>query len=126
MSTHTLRTTNGASICYYQALSHTKLLVFDSRQLKQLLSENKKLIQAGKEIKEKEMVRLANRDECLMQVKAVDKYLKFSKFYPTLESKISQRFIASYLGITPVSLSRLKKNCSRKYCYHLLTILLVL
>ena len=110
MSTHSLRTTKGVSIYSYQALCNTKLLVFDSRQLKELLSETKKLSQIGKVIKEKELTRLMNREDCLMQVKAVDKYQKFITYYPNLERQISQRYIASYLGITPVSLSRLKKS----------------
>ncbi|KQC00837.1 Crp/Fnr family transcriptional regulator [Pedobacter sp. Hv1] len=109
MSTQALRTKKGVSLYNYQALCRTKLLVFDSRQLKDLLSEKKKLSQIGKAIKERELTRLMNRDDCLMQVKAVDKYLKFIAFYPNLERQISQRYIASYLGITPVSLSRLKK-----------------
>ncbi|WP_300666315.1 Crp/Fnr family transcriptional regulator [Fluviicola sp.] len=110
MSTQSLRTQKGVSIYHYQALCRTTLLVFDSRQLKDLLSETKKLAEVGKVIKEREQTRLMNRDDCLMQVKAVDKYQKFIAFYPHLERQISQRYIASYLGITPVSLSRLKKS----------------
>lgn len=110
MSTCSLRTQQGVSIYNYQALCRTKLLVFDSKKLKDLLSETKKLSEIGKAIKERELTRLMNRDDCLMQVKAVDKYRKFSTFYPDLERQISQRYIASYLGITPVSLSRLKKS----------------
>lgn len=110
MSTQSLRTQKGVSIYNYQALCRTKLWVFDSKQLKDLLSETKKLAEIGKAIKERELTRLMNRDECLMQVKAFDKYQKFIAFYPNLERQISQRYIASYLGITPVSLSRLKKS----------------
>tara|TARA_R110002049_G_scaffold302751_2_gene496167 strand:+ start:439 stop:1005 length:567 start_codon:yes stop_codon:yes gene_type:complete len=110
MSMQSLRTQKGVSIYNYQALCCTELLVFDSKQLKDLLSETKKLSEIGKAIKERELTRLMNRDDCLMQVKAVDKYQKFITFYPNLERQISQRYIASYLGITPVSLSRLKKS----------------
>jgi CRP/FNR family transcriptional regulator, anaerobic regulatory protein len=110
MSTHSLRSQKGVSMYNYQALCRTKLWVFDSKQLKDLLSETKKLSEIGKVIKERELTRLMNRDDCLMQVKAVDKYQKFINFYPNLERQISQRYIASYLGITPVSLSRLKKS----------------
>lgn len=110
MSTQSLRTQRGVSIYNYQALCRTTLLVFDSKQLKDLLSQNKKLSEIGKAIKERELTRLMNRDDCLMQVKAIDKYQKFMTFYPHLERQISQRYIASYLGITPVSLSRLKKS----------------
>lgn len=110
MSTQSLRTQKGLSIYNYQALCRTKLWVFDSKQLKDLLSQTQKLVEIGKDIKEREQTRMMNRDDCLMQVKAVDKYLKFISFYPNLERQISQRYIASYLGITPVSLSRLKKS----------------
>lgn len=110
MSTKTLRTRKDVSLYSYQALCATKILLFDSGELKQLLSENKKLSEIGKEIKERELIRISNRDDCLMQVRAKEKYISFLKFYPNLEKQISQRYIASYLGITPVSLSRLKKS----------------
>jgi CRP-like cAMP-binding protein len=38
------------------------------------------------------------------------RYERFQKKYPGLESRISQRNVASYLGITPVFLSMLKKK----------------
>ncbi len=109
MSTNTFRTQNGISAYSYQALCEITLLLFDADRLKKVLSETKKLSGIGKAIKEKELSRLSNRDICLMQVKASDKYLKFTRFYPRIESLVSQRYIASYLGITPVSLSRIKK-----------------
>lgn len=110
MSTLSLRTQSSLSAYNYQALCRTKLLVFNSKQLKDLLSKTKKLSEIGKAIKERELTRLINRDDCLMQIKAIDKYQKFIKFYPNLEKQVSQHHIASYLGITPVSLSRLKKS----------------
>jgi CRP-like cAMP-binding protein len=109
MSTLSLRTHNGVLMYNYQALCTTELLIFDSKQLKDMLSKTKQLSEIGKTIKEGELTRLINRDECLVQVKSKDKYLKFISFYPNLERVISQRYIASYLGISPVSLSRLKK-----------------
>lgn len=41
---------------------------------------------------------------------AEQRYLLFKKLYPDLEKYISQKHIASYLGITPVFLSRLRKQ----------------
>ena len=109
-----LRTQNGFSLYNYQALSPVKLLLFDSKRLKRSLSESKTRIVLGKEIKERESRRLLDRDECLMQVKAAEKYRKFVGYYPSLEGKISQHYIASYLGITPVSLSRIKKTLNTR------------
>lgn len=110
ISLATLRSKKGLSSCNYQALCHTTILSFHSKSLYTLLSGSQQLTALGKAIKEGEMVRLSERDDCLLQVKAVDKYRKFLIAYPKLESLIAQRHIASYLGITPVSLSRLKKE----------------
>ena len=39
-----------------------------------------------------------------------DRYLSFVKTYPSLALRLPQRMIASYLGITPESLSRIRKS----------------
>jgi CRP-like cAMP-binding protein len=39
-----------------------------------------------------------------------DRYLSFVKTYPSLALRLPQRMIASYLGITPESLSRIRKT----------------
>jgi CRP-like cAMP-binding protein len=41
---------------------------------------------------------------------AKERYELFQKEYPKLEQRISQKHIASYVGITPVFLSRLRKQ----------------
>lgn len=41
---------------------------------------------------------------------AQERYVAFRKLYPALEQRISQKHIASYLGITPVFLSRIRKR----------------
>lgn len=110
ISMTTLRSKKGLSSCNYQALCNATILAFQSKSLYALLSASQQLNILGKVVKEKEMARLSDRDGCLLQVKAKDKYLKFLACYPNIEGVIAQRHIASYLGITPVSLSRLKKE----------------
>ena len=108
MSTSSLRNNQGRSIHNYQSLSSVHLLVFDVTPLREFFSQNKLLSRIGASIKEKEVLRMSERDKCLLQVTAKDKYVEFLKCYPTIERYISQKHIASYLGITPVSLSRVK------------------
>lgn len=43
-----------------------------------------------------------------------DRYLKFIKTYPKLFEQVPQNQIASYLGITPQSLSRIRKELTQK------------
>jgi Mn-dependent DtxR family transcriptional regulator len=45
---------------------------------------------------------------------AEERYLEFIHTYPNLEQYVAQKYIASYLGITPEFLSKVRKNLSRK------------
>jgi len=49
-----------------------------------------------------------------LSTSAEKRYLKFVKTYPKLFEQVSQNHIASYLGITPQSLSRIRKELSQK------------
>lgn len=110
MSTSTLRTINSKSLHNYQAICKTELILFNSNELKSFFTKNKYLSEIGSTIKEDEIKRQNNRDNCLLQVKGKNKYLNFLKYYPNIEILISQKHIASYLGITPISLSRIKSG----------------
>lgn len=52
------------------------------------------------------------RERSLLMDSAKIRYECFIKNHPKLTSRIQQNYIASYLGITPVSLSRLKSQLS--------------
>lgn len=55
-------------------------------------------------------VALQSRMTQSLSLTAEERYSLFQKKYPGLESRISQKHIASYLGITPVFLSMLRKQ----------------
>jgi len=44
---------------------------------------------------------------------AEQRYVKFLKDFPGLDTRLKQHMIASYLGITPQALSRIRKNMKR-------------
>jgi CRP-like cAMP-binding protein len=44
------------------------------------------------------------------ELNALERYRQFLVDYPGLEARIKQHQLASYLGITPVSLSRIRKK----------------
>ncbi len=50
------------------------------------------------------------RESCFLMETATQRYLSFRKRYSELEKRVNQAHIASYLGITPVSLSRIRKS----------------
>jgi len=49
-----------------------------------------------------------------MSASAEERYLDFIKTYPSLARRLPQHDIASYLGITPESLSRIRKQMVKK------------
>ena len=44
--------------------------------------------------------------------KPQDRYIAYRKLHPDLENRIPQHILASYMGITPVSLSRIRRRIS--------------
>ncbi len=52
------------------------------------------------------------RERELLLCDATERYLIFKDRFPGLESRISQNLVASYLGITNVALSRIRKKIS--------------
>jgi CRP-like cAMP-binding protein len=57
---------------------------------------------------------LQRRISLLIGATAEERYLDFIRVYPDLTQRLPQRMIASYLGITPESLSRVRKELMRK------------
>ncbi|MFN5621132.1 MAG: Crp/Fnr family transcriptional regulator [Flavobacteriales bacterium] len=51
---------------------------------------------------------LQKRVLLLLSATAAERYLEFIATYPNLQQRVSQRLIASYLGITPEALSRIR------------------
>ena len=57
---------------------------------------------------------LQNRVNALISTTAEERYLEFLKKYPNLMLRAPQWMVASYLGITPESLSRVRKELAKK------------
>lgn len=57
-------------------------------------------------------VRKAQREMSLLMHSAEERYLNLMKTYPEYLLQIPLKYIASYLGITPQALSRIRKNIS--------------
>lgn len=50
----------------------------------------------------------------MMSASAKERYLHFLETYPLLPNRLPQKMIASYLGITPEALSKIRGDMSRK------------
>jgi CRP-like cAMP-binding protein len=45
---------------------------------------------------------------------AVERYLAFTQYYPKIETIVPQKYVASYLGITPEFLSKMRKRLLKR------------
>ena len=111
---HYFRTKNMISQLNIQALSDAILVVFNTDQFSALRYKHESLMQYGNVIVERELEFKTQREILLLTEHAEERYKTFRIMYPGLENHISQYHIASYLGITPVSLSRIRKGLVRK------------
>ncbi len=57
---------------------------------------------------------LNQRINLLLSASAKTRYLEFIKLYPDLQLRVPQWMVASYLGITPESLSRVRRDLASK------------
>ena len=95
---------------YIQAIEETKLVVINE-DLKQLIqSLNSYYMESQFKLVQKNVQHLHDRIRFLLSATAKMRYQNFIKLYPTITARVPQWMIASYLGITPESLSRVRKD----------------
>ncbi|MGA0556614.1 Crp/Fnr family transcriptional regulator [Larkinella sp. VNQ87] len=93
-----------------QAVTDCKLLVFSKRDwdafYTAILDWDKLVTKAVQKAFELHL----ERRTALVSEDATTRYLSFLEKFPTLAHRVPQAYIASYLGITRFSLSRIRKN----------------
>lgn len=95
---------------YLQAVTDCKLIVFskqDWEELYKTIADWDKIV--AKAVQKAFQIHLERRT-ALVSEDAVTRYLSFLEKFPTLANRVSQADIASYLGVTRFSLSRIRKN----------------
>jgi CRP-like cAMP-binding protein len=92
------------------ALEDTEILQISKTDLNKLYKEVPKFDRFFRILLQNAFV--ANQDRILASISqtAEEQYLAFVKKYPTLEQRIPQHQVASYLGITPETISRIRKK----------------
>ncbi len=93
-----------------EALSSVDLLIFKYADWLFLADRDMRWYKFFFKLLESAYVTKELREKSLLQDDAATRYMNFSKEYPGLESKIRQHYIASFLGISPEALSRLRNK----------------
>lgn len=91
-----------------QSLENSEIcwLSFDTYNL--LLNESSEWFKLGKYISDTLFIKKCMKETSLLMDSALDRYKLLLQTYPHLEQHVAQYHIASYLGIKPESLSRIK------------------
>ncbi len=92
------------------ALEDSRLLLLDYDSREALLRAVPKMERFFRLLQEAHYVATHRRISEALSKTADERYLSFLKTYPELVRRIPQKHIASYLGITPQSLSRIRKE----------------
>jgi CRP-like cAMP-binding protein len=93
-----------------QALEHTDLLVIRRRDLYRLYQENWKWQQVGRILMEQYYIQLERHMISLQSQSATERYKQLLSRQPEVFQYVQLQFIASYLGISPETLSRIRKS----------------
>lgn len=98
--------------CQYfiQALEPTRLMVANYSELSKAGEEKPELLRLEIKMLQTIFIKSARREAHLLLGNAEQRYRWFCKEYPELLERIPQYHIASFLGITAVSLSRLRNS----------------
>ncbi|MBD1848294.1 Crp/Fnr family transcriptional regulator [Cyanobacteria bacterium FACHB-63] len=95
---------------FIEALEDTSLLVADYQAYQQLCAEHSCWQTVNHRLVQGLFIKKERREAELLLDDATIRYQTFLTEYPDLENRVKQYHIASYLGISPVSLSRIRKS----------------
>ncbi len=98
------------SSSYVQAVTNCKLIIFSKKDWKELSNTIIGWDTIVHKIISKALLQKIERISPLVSEDATTNYLTFMEKYPNLSNRIPLSFIASYLGVTQSSLSRIRKS----------------
>tara|TARA_B110000459_G_scaffold203522_1_gene260346 strand:- start:3699 stop:4031 length:333 start_codon:yes stop_codon:yes gene_type:complete len=99
---------------YYECLEDTKTLSIDFEKVQNIIESNPKLERNRKYFARNAMKKMLQRLESFVLLNAEERYEDFIKKNPTLSNRVPDKYIAHVLGITPVSLSRIRARIATK------------
>jgi CRP-like cAMP-binding protein len=104
---------NIPSSVYIQAITDCKFIVFSKEAMKELSMIILIWDELINKIINKALIEKVNKISPMLAEDATERYHNFFTKFPALANRIPLSYLASYLGITQSSLSRIRKNISR-------------
>ncbi|WP_461429285.1 Crp/Fnr family transcriptional regulator [Gymnodinialimonas sp.] len=102
------RTREGMSLVSVAATTDASLVRIDTDLLTELMVSAQPIRNWGNAVMRDTLAEKAEREWCLAALGGADRLQWFREAFPGYETKFAHSLIASFLGITPVTLSRLR------------------
>ncbi|AZJ35881.1 Crp/Fnr family transcriptional regulator [Tenacibaculum singaporense] len=102
------------STYYIDAVEDTHVVMLDEGFINKVSEINTDFRRKNEHLLQKHIRQLYKRISQLLGASAKRRYLDFVSMYPDIMLRVPQWMIASYLGITPESLSRVRKSLAEE------------
>ena len=103
-----------SSMYNIEALEESELLLMSKEVMDEVLNEVPPMQRYFLNLMQNHIIALQRRINVVQSMSAEETYLKLMEVNPELINRASQQHIASYLGITPETLSRVRRQVSSR------------
>ncbi|MDO1451845.1 Crp/Fnr family transcriptional regulator [Rhodocytophaga aerolata] len=105
---------NQPSAYFIQALEDSQVVMIEESFVQLLSKKFPEFTEFNNRLLHNHIRHLQKRITLLLSASAEDRYLQFVAMYPDILLRVPQTMVASYLGITPESLSRVRRELAQK------------
>jgi CRP-like cAMP-binding protein len=102
------------SILFLEAVTDTEVLAWHHSYIHEKLNSDFRFFRFFRHCTDLLYLRFEQKDICMLRSTPEERYLTFKEEYPELISSVPLHYIATYLGITPETLSRIRKRVEAK------------
>lgn len=106
---------NEPSIFYIDAIENSEVLIVPQHFFSEIQKSLPQILELNVMMLHNAIRFMQQRIQMLLSASAEERYLNFISLYPNLTLRVPQWMIASYLGIMPESLSRVRKGLAKKH-----------
>ncbi|NHA04306.1 Crp/Fnr family transcriptional regulator [Mucilaginibacter sp. HC2] len=108
VSAYTSFLTQMPTNCNIEALTNSTIHYISYEKLNKLIAQDNAFLKLAKYVSDTYFIRKCKRETSFLKHSASERLEALSSLYPGIEQRVSQYHIASYLGVKPESLSRIK------------------